>query len=93
MPFHICLLHPFQALPGGKEYKEVYIFEYDQRFGKAYPAQFVLYDFNKPLEVPEHLWGQCDYILADPPYLNAQCISQFFKTMQLLAKHPFQGVS
>jgi Probable N6-adenine methyltransferase len=79
-----------QAIEEGRQRAGIYIFEYDSRFGESYPEQFVQYDFNEPATVPEHLIGACDYVLADPPYLNAQCIGEFFKTMQLLARHPWQ---
>jgi Probable N6-adenine methyltransferase len=86
----LLVMHTLQALEEGRQRAGIYIFEYDARFGESYPEQFVQYDFNEPSVVPEHLIGACDYVLADPPYLNAQCIGEFFKTMQLLARHPWQ---
>lgn len=47
----------------------VHIFEYDRRFGQAYPDAFVFYDYNEPQKVPDELRGSVDYILMDPPYL------------------------
>lgn len=47
----------------------VHIFEYDRRFGQAYPESFVFYDYNEPQKVPDELRGSVDYILMDPPYL------------------------
>ncbi|KAG5191086.1 putative N6-adenine methyltransferase-domain-containing protein [Tribonema minus] len=84
-------MNGMMALPQGQQRSGVHIFEYDARFGKAYPVQFVQYDYNHPLDVPEHLRGACDYVLADPPYLNPQCVTEFFQTMQLLARVPWSA--
>ncbi|CAM9802971.1 unnamed protein product, partial [Chrysoparadoxa australica] len=64
----------------------VCIFEYDKRFGDSYPDQFSFYDFNKPLDVPSELHGRCDFLVADPPYLNEPTISQFLKSMDILSR-------
>ncbi|CAM9460634.1 unnamed protein product [Ectocarpus fasciculatus] len=66
----------------------VYIFEYDRRFDQAYPESFVYYDFNEPLAVPDDLRGSVDYILMDPPYLNAECIGKFLETADVIARRP-----
>ena len=47
----------------------VHIFEYDRRFGQAYPDSFVYYDYNEPQRVPDGLRGSMDFVLMDPPYL------------------------
>lgn len=64
-----------------------YIFEYDPRFSN-FGSAFVKYDFNSPEVVPEHLKGACDYIMADPPYLNPDAVAKFARTIRLLARQP-----
>lgn len=68
------------------EYSSCSLFEYDRRFERAYPDQFVFYDFNAPLDVPASLHGVFDFVLADPPYLNPDTMNAFVRTMRLLAK-------
>ena len=48
--------------------------------------QFVFYDFNNPLSVPEDHHGTYDFVLADPPYLNVDCMTKTGQTMRLLAR-------
>ncbi len=64
-----------------------YIFEYDPRFSN-FGSAFVKYDFNSPELIPEHLKGACDYIMADPPYLNPDAVAKFARTIRLLARQP-----
>ena len=64
-----------------------YIFEYDPRFSN-FGSAFVKYDFNFPEVVPEHLKGACDFIMADPPYLNPDAVAKFARTIRLLARQP-----
>lgn len=45
------------------------LMEFDERFGIAYPDQFIRYDFNSPTVVAERLRGVCDVLVLDPPYL------------------------
>ena len=48
---------------------ELYIFEYDRRFEEVYPAEYVYFDFNEPLDIPSYLQHSFDIIHFDPPYL------------------------
>ncbi|CAN0474408.1 unnamed protein product, partial [Ascophyllum nodosum] len=66
----------------------VHIFEYDRRFGQAYPDSFVYYDYNEPQRVPDGLRGSMDFVLMDPPYLSTECVEKFLETADALARHP-----
>uniref|UniRef100_UPI00358FC356 EEF1A lysine methyltransferase 1-like isoform X1 n=1 Tax=Myxine glutinosa TaxID=7769 RepID=UPI00358FC356 len=63
------------------------LLEFDQRFLTTVGNDFVFYDYNKPLMLPAGLpCHSYDVVLADPPYLNEECLTQVAKTIQLLAK-------
>lgn len=47
----------------------VFLFEFDRRFGEKYGDHFVFYDYNTPTELPDKFHHFFDYILVDPPYL------------------------
>ncbi|CAK4608389.1 hypothetical protein LEN26_017001 [Aphanomyces euteiches] len=68
------------------ERKDVYIFEYDHRFGDKYPDEFVFYDYNAPLAVDSKFHGFFDYVLVEPPYLTEQCLKGFGETMRLISR-------
>jgi hypothetical protein len=40
------------------------------------------YDFNEPERVPAALVGRCDFIMVDPPYLNADAVAKFARTIR-----------
>ncbi len=65
---------------------EAILFEYDRRFAKIFGDKFVFYDFNEFDKFPSHLVGTCDFVMADPPYLNPDCARETSKTMRLLAR-------
>jgi len=65
---------------------ELYLFEFDRRFERAFPKHFVFFDFNKPLEIPQDLAGTFDFLIADPPYLRPDCHLPMLQTMRFLAK-------
>ena len=62
-----------------------YLLEYDARFA-VFAPWFVQYDFHQPSAVPSHLRGSADFILADPPYLNADTLALTMQTVALLSK-------
>ncbi|RQM08942.1 hypothetical protein DD237_008322 [Peronospora effusa] len=64
----------------------VYLFEYDRRFGEKYNDHFVFYDYNESTNLPEKFHRFFDYVLVDPPYLNINCMSKFAETMRWLVK-------
>ncbi|KAJ1799542.1 Protein-lysine N-methyltransferase efm5 [Coemansia sp. RSA 2399] len=68
------------------ENSNAFVFEYDTRFD-VFKDQFVFYDFNKPLKFPRasELKGKFKFIVADPPFLNKDCLSQTIETAKFLA--------
>ena len=65
---------------------EYVILEYDTRF-EVYGKKFFQYDFNNPTYLPEELYHTFDFVVADPPYLNKDCMSKTGLTMSFLAKN------
>lgn len=64
----------------------VYIFEYDRRFA-IYGEEFVFYDYNHPLELPEKATAHSfDIVIADPPYLSEECLRKVSETIKYLTK-------
>ncbi|KAL7881698.1 hypothetical protein AOLI_G00085460 [Acnodon oligacanthus] len=62
------------------------LFEFDRRFA-AYGHEFVFYDYNNPLCLPEHILPQSfDVVIADPPYLSEECLSKVALTVKYLTK-------
>ncbi|KAJ1965093.1 Protein-lysine N-methyltransferase efm5 [Dipsacomyces acuminosporus] len=68
------------------ERKNAFVFEFDQRFD-VFKDQFICYDFNKPLEFPRasELKGKFKFVVADPPFLNEDCLTQTLETVKHLA--------
>uniref|UniRef100_A0AAV1U3T0 N(6)-adenine-specific DNA methyltransferase 2 n=1 Tax=Peronospora matthiolae TaxID=2874970 RepID=A0AAV1U3T0_9STRA len=64
----------------------VYIFEFDRRFGEKYGSQFCFYDYNAPIDLPERFHHFFDYVLMEPPHLSLDCLIKFSDTMRWLAK-------
>ncbi|XP_030056149.1 EEF1A lysine methyltransferase 1 isoform X2 [Microcaecilia unicolor] len=64
----------------------VFILEYDRRFS-MYGDEFVFYDYNNPLKLPDTLEPHSfDVILADPPYLSEECLRKTSETIKYLKK-------
>ncbi|XP_048050170.1 EEF1A lysine methyltransferase 1 isoform X2 [Megalobrama amblycephala] len=62
------------------------LLEFDRRFA-AYGEEFVFYDYNNPLCLPENLLPQSfDIVIADPPYLSEECLSKVALTVKYLTK-------
>ena len=62
------------------------LFEYDARFS-VHGDQFVHYDCNNPLNVPQTIEaGSFDLVVADPPFLSEDCLEKFAKTIKFLMK-------
>ncbi|KAI8324197.1 hypothetical protein GQ54DRAFT_241028, partial [Martensiomyces pterosporus] len=68
------------------ERKNAFVFEFDQRFD-VFKDQFVHYDYNKPLEFPlaKELKGKFKFIVADPPFLNEDCLTKTASTVRYLS--------
>ena len=65
-----------------REDSSVYIFEYDRRFA-IYGDEFIFYDYNHPLELPERIAAHSfDLVVADPPYLSEECLRKTFLASQ-----------
>nr|XP_034354177.1 EEF1A lysine methyltransferase 1 isoform X2 [Arvicanthis niloticus] len=64
----------------------VYIFEYDRRFA-IYGDEFIFYDYNNPLDLPEGIAAHSfDIVVADPPYLSEECLRKTSETIQFLTR-------
>ncbi|XP_057346351.1 EEF1A lysine methyltransferase 1 isoform X2 [Manis pentadactyla] len=64
----------------------VYIFEYDRRFA-IYGEEFVFYDYNNPLDLPEKIAPHSfDIVVADPPYLSEECLRKTSETIKFLTR-------
>ncbi|XP_074841415.1 EEF1A lysine methyltransferase 1 [Carettochelys insculpta] len=69
----------------GKDFS-VCILEYDKRFS-VYGEEFIFYDYNDPLNIPENLKPHSfDIVLADPPYLSEECLRKMAETVRYLTK-------
>lgn len=88
LPRIACIACPslFRALRASPEFREgadAHLFEFDDRFAKL-GGGFSHYDYRKPKEVEEGLLGTFDAVVADPPYLSAECLKKTAVTMRLL---------
>nr|CAG4646447.1 EOG090X0ABW [Macrothrix elegans] len=63
------------------------LLEYDTRFS-VYGEDFILYDYNSPLEIPKELGSSFDLVVADPPFLSEECLTKTALTMRYLSKGP-----
>ncbi|KAK7478864.1 hypothetical protein BaRGS_00029845 [Batillaria attramentaria] len=64
---------------------QVYCLEYDERF-KAFGEDFVFYNYNEPVKLPQELKNSCDVVLADPPFLAEECLCKTAITIRYLMK-------
>lgn len=51
---------------------KVWLLEYDPRFA-VFKDEFIMYDFGKPLKLPQWMKGSFDRVLVDPPFLSEDC--------------------
>ncbi|NP_001188087.1 EEF1A lysine methyltransferase 1 [Ictalurus punctatus] len=62
------------------------LLEFDRRFA-AYGDEFIFYDYNNPLCLPEDVLPQSfDIVVADPPYLSEECLGRVALTVKYLTK-------
>ncbi|XP_053564498.1 EEF1A lysine methyltransferase 1 [Bombina bombina] len=84
-----CVSAPsiYQKLKGLiAENVSVRLLEYDKRFS-VYGEDFVFYDYNEPLNLPESLQPHSfDIVIADPPYLSEECLHKTAETIKYLTK-------
>ncbi|XP_008066177.1 EEF1A lysine methyltransferase 1 [Carlito syrichta] len=69
-----------------REAVSVSIFEYDRRFA-VYGEEFIFYDYNNPLDLPENIAAHSfDIVVADPPYLSEECLRKTSETIKYLTR-------
>ncbi|KAM6178619.1 EEF1A lysine methyltransferase 1 [Rhynchocyon petersi] len=69
-----------------RENVSVRIFEYDKRFA-IYGEEFIFYDYNNPLDLPEKIAAHSfDIVVADPPYLSEECLRKTSETVKYLTQ-------
>ena len=88
LPRIACVACPslFRALRASREFLEAadaHLFEFDDRFAKL-GGGFSHYDYRRPRRVSAELAGAFDAVVADPPYLSAECLKKTAVTMRLL---------
>ncbi|KAI5062151.1 hypothetical protein GOP47_0022690 [Adiantum capillus-veneris] len=65
--------------------KSSYIFDIDTQWKKH--ANFIKWDFNSPLNIPEHMWHAFDLVLIDPPFITSEVWCKYAEaTLLLLAR-------
>lgn len=75
-----------QGVVEGSDGVSAVVLEYDRRFA-TYGQEFIFYDYNEPLALPEDVAPQSfDFVLADPPYLSEECLNKVAQTVKYLAK-------
>lgn len=65
--------------------RQITLFEYDSRF-KIFGVDFIQYDYKSPLNVPKCMSSQFDLVIADPPFLSAECLTKTAVTIKFLMK-------
>ncbi|PIO23205.1 Protein-lysine N-methyltransferase n6amt2 [Aquarana catesbeiana] len=84
-----CVSAPsiYQKLKGlAGDDTSICLLEYDRRFS-VYGDDFIFYDYNNPLDLPDRLQPHsCDIVLADPPYLSEECLTKTAETIRYLTK-------
>uniref|UniRef100_A0A0K0DIZ9 Protein-lysine N-methyltransferase n=1 Tax=Angiostrongylus cantonensis TaxID=6313 RepID=A0A0K0DIZ9_ANGCA len=63
---------------------KVTLFEYDHRFERKFPHHYVPYDYRRPISVP--ILAVFDVVIADPPFLSAECLEKVAQTVRFLGK-------
>ncbi|ESO01522.1 hypothetical protein HELRODRAFT_157178 [Helobdella robusta] len=58
--------------------------EYDRRFSSIFGLNYIFYDYNEPLNLPESLKSSFDLVVLDPPFLSEECLEKSAKTAQYL---------
>lgn len=75
-----------QGVVAGSDRISAVVLEYDRRFA-SYGDDFIFYDYNEPLALPGSVAPQSfDIVIADPPYLSKECLSEVAKTIKYLSK-------
>jgi len=61
----------------------IYCLEFDRRFS-CFGDSFVFYDYTEPLALPDELQLSFDIVVADPPFLSAECLQKTALTVRYL---------
>lgn len=70
----------------GSQCVSAMLLEFDRRFA-VYGDEFIFYDYNNPLCLPEDVLPQSfDIVVTDPPYLSEECLSKVALTVKYLTK-------
>ncbi|CAI5445730.1 unnamed protein product [Caenorhabditis angaria] len=83
-PTLVRFFHETEEYKSGKFHLR--LFEYDDRFGLKFPDEFVHFDYKSPTVLPPELVGKFDVIIADPPFLAAECLIKTAHSVRLLGK-------
>lgn len=84
------LFRALRASPEVLEAADAHLFEFDDRFAKL-GGGFSHYDYRRPREVSPELARAFDAVVADPPYLSAECLKKTAVTMRLLGAGGGEG--
>ncbi|KAG5932290.1 hypothetical protein E4U59_007593 [Claviceps monticola] len=79
----VALRNKLRDLPLDRQPKVV-LLEHDDRFA-VFP-EFVYYDYQQPLKLPENMKGSLDSVICDPPFLNEDCQTKAALTVRWLLK-------
>ncbi|GAA5953445.1 hypothetical protein JCM21900_005666 [Sporobolomyces salmonicolor] len=66
----LCCPTSYVAFQHQNPLPDVWLLEYDGRFGLVGQEKFVHYDLEEPDKIPQSLRGTVDIAIADPPFLN-----------------------
>ena len=96
LPRIACVACPslFRALRSSPEFLEAadaHLFEFDDRFAKL-GGGFSHYDYRRPRAIDAALLGAFDAVVADPPYLSAECLKKTSVSMRLLGEKGGGGI-
>ena len=64
---------------------QVKCLEFDQRF-QVFGEDFIMYDYNEPLKLDPSLKEAFDLVIADPPFLVEDCLTNTALTIRFLTK-------
>lgn len=59
------------------------LLEFDRRF-ECHGEDFVHYDYNTPLQIPQDWLGKFTVVVLDPPFLSDECLSKTAETVVFL---------
>ncbi|KAF7298085.1 hypothetical protein HMN09_01029800 [Mycena chlorophos] len=62
------------------------LLEVDGRFGVLAPRNYIRYDMEEPLAIPEHLTNSVDIAVVDPPFLNEYTNEHIVTTLRKIMR-------